>query len=96
MIIFPEKFVDRPDYGGFDRTENREDHVMRSQIREIQKANNESARSKLESLYGVRYTELVRLPYFNLISHHVIDPMHNLFLGTAKYMLKEFGRKIML
>ncbi len=27
------------------------------------------------------------LPYYNIIQFSVIDPMHNLFLGTAKHIL---------
>ncbi|KIJ09290.1 hypothetical protein PAXINDRAFT_87674, partial [Paxillus involutus ATCC 200175] len=30
---------------------------------------------------GVRWTELARLPYFDLVRHTIIDPMHNLLLG---------------
>ena len=26
--------------------------------------------------------------YFNCIGYHIIDPMHNLFLGTAKQIMK--------
>ena len=37
---------------------------------------------------GCRYSELVRLPYFDPPRMLVVDPMHNLFLGTAKYYLK--------
>ena len=32
--------------------------------------------------HATRYTQLSRLPYFNLVEQVVIDPMHNLFLGT--------------
>ncbi|KIJ06468.1 hypothetical protein PAXINDRAFT_91930 [Paxillus involutus ATCC 200175] len=31
--------------------------------------------------HGVRWTELARLPYFDLVRHTIIDPMHNLLLG---------------
>ena len=31
---------------------------------------------------------LLKLPYFNPIRMLVINPMHNLFLSTAKHMLK--------
>ena len=36
----------------------------------------------------MRYCELLQLPYFDLIKHHVIDPMHNLFKGTAKRFME--------
>ena len=32
---------------------------------------------------------LTRLPYFNPIRIRIIDPMHNLILGTAKRLLKK-------
>ncbi|KAG1798307.1 uncharacterized protein BJ212DRAFT_1204784, partial [Suillus subaureus] len=34
--------------------------------------------------YATCYTQLSRLPYFNLVNQVVIDPMHNLFLGLIK------------
>ena len=43
---------------------------------------------------GVRYSELLRLPYFNIIRQHVIDAMHNMYLGTSKHVAmvwKELG-----
>ena len=47
-----------------------------------------SGSSKIESQSSYRNTELIRLPYFSPTEMLVIDPMHNLFLGTAKYVLK--------
>lgn len=40
------------------------------------------------TLNGCRYSVLSELPYLNLIKHHVIDPMHNLYLGMSKNMIK--------
>ncbi|KAI6015498.1 hypothetical protein BKA83DRAFT_4061063, partial [Pisolithus microcarpus] len=34
--------------------------------------------------FATRYSELSRLPYFDLVQQIVIDPMHNLFLGLVK------------
>ena len=39
-------------------------------------------------MYGTRYSELMALPYFDCVRYHVIDPMHNLFTGTAKHVMK--------
>ena len=33
-------------------------------------------------------TELMLLPYFDCVLFHIIDPMHNLFMGTAKHIMK--------
>jgi hypothetical protein len=32
---------------------------------------------------------MLRLPYYNPIRHLVVDPMHNLFLGIAKWIVKK-------
>lgn len=42
----------------------------------------------LESSTGIKYSILTELPYFNPIQFTIVDPMHNLFLGTAKHMMK--------
>lgn len=31
--------------------------------------------------YGIKWTELARLPYFNIVRQSIVDPMHNLLLG---------------
>jgi hypothetical protein len=38
--------------------------------------------------HGVRWTELLRLPYMDPIRFAVVDPMHCLFLGVAKWIIK--------
>uniref|UniRef100_A0A1X7URQ6 Uncharacterized protein n=1 Tax=Amphimedon queenslandica TaxID=400682 RepID=A0A1X7URQ6_AMPQE len=35
------------------------------------------------------FQQLLKLPYFNPVCHLLIDPMHNLFLGTAKYVTQK-------
>jgi hypothetical protein len=37
---------------------------------------------------GVRWSELLRLPYFDPIKFIVVDPMHCLFLGIARWIVK--------
>lgn len=39
-------------------------------------------------MYGTRYSVFAELPYFDTVRMAIVDPMHNLFLGTAKHMLK--------
>ena len=34
------------------------------------------------------YSVLQELEYFDCIPSFVVDPMHNLYLGTAKHMMK--------
>ena len=45
-------------------------------------------KEELESFFGTRYSVLVDLPYYSSVRMAIIDPMHNLFLRTAKQMLK--------
>ena len=46
-------------------------------------------RKTLGTRYGVRYSPLIEVPYFDPIRFCIIYPMHNLFLGTAKAVLKD-------
>ena len=76
-------------YGGFDRenwpTRTHETHCQ--QMREIQQSRSKGDKEDLEKRYGTRYSVLIELPYFKPIQMAIVDPMHNLFLGTAKHML---------
>ena len=38
--------------------------------------------------YGAKYSKLSEVPYFNVVRYHVIDPMHNIVLGNAKFVMK--------
>jgi hypothetical protein len=42
-----------------------------------------TARKNFVKEHATRYSELSRLPYFNMVEQIVIDPMHNLFLGLS-------------
>ena len=56
-------------------------------VSEVQAVLTATRQSELEKLYGVRYSELLRLPYLDIIEHHVVDPMHNFLLGTTKHVM---------
>ncbi len=75
-------------YSGFDscRLRNIVDH--RRHINEILAQPTQELHNVRESLYGARYSELLRLPYFDCIRFAIVDPMHSLFLGTAKRMME--------
>ena len=47
-----------------------------------------SEQQQIERAYGIRYSILLELPYFDASRMCVVDPMHNLLLGTAKHMLE--------
>lgn len=65
---------------------NEHDHRKEAFLSMEQKS--ASAREKIELKYGSRFTSLMELAYFDTIRCHIIDPMHNLFLGTAKHVTK--------
>lgn len=48
-----------------------------------------TAESQIESKLGCRYSVLLKLPYFDPVRMTLIDPMHNLFLGSAKHFTKD-------
>ncbi|KAL3858314.1 hypothetical protein ACJMK2_012908 [Sinanodonta woodiana] len=52
------------------------------------KAKTKGSREELERKYGIRYSVLLELHYFDPVRMTILDPMHNLFLGSAKHMLK--------
>lgn len=87
---FPGGFGNK-DYSGFDirnwPERNLADH--RKSVNLILKAKTKTERDQLEGMYGCRYTVLLDLPYFDPIRMTVVDPMHNLFLGSAKHILKK-------
>jgi len=60
----------------------------RLQVQEILNQTTAGDCTNLEELYGTRYTELTLLAYFDCVRFHIIDPMHNLFTGTAKHIMK--------
>ena len=61
----------------------------RASIEAIKTSKSISEKSKLESEHGCRYSALLELPYFDPVRMLLIDPMHNLFLGTAKRMTQK-------
>ena len=83
---------------GFDRENfpkrTNADHRQRSQeiLRKFQEKGTKTALHDAVSSQGVRYTVLLELPYFDPIRFPVIDPMHNLFLGTGKHMMEVWLR----
>ena len=60
----------------------------RSNVEHIKKATTVKQQQELESKFGCRYSALLDLPYFDPVRMTIIDPMYNLFLGTAKHILK--------
>ncbi len=88
----------KTDYSGFDREtwDVRTNKNHRECCSLISKESNPSAKQRAESRHGVRYSVLLALPYFDPVSYTVVDPMHNLFLGTGKHVFKVWIDKQLL
>ena len=43
---------------------------------------------KLELKYGIRFSVIAFLSFYDTIGMRATDPMYNLFLGTAKHIFK--------
>ncbi|GBC48175.2 hypothetical protein GLOIN_2v1775288 [Rhizophagus irregularis DAOM 181602=DAOM 197198] len=52
------------------------------------RCNSNAARKRFVKETGVRWSELLRLSYFDPIRFITVDPMHCLFLGIAKWIVK--------
>ena len=97
------KFFDghrNADYGGnFNRDSwgVRSNIQHRADLKKINECLTKTAKSKTELEKGCRYSVLLDLPYFDPVKMLLIDPMHNLFLGTAKHYMFDIliGRNIL-
>lgn len=67
--------------GAWGRKTNEE---WRKAAAEYQACGNEEDKAAQFNKTGVRWSELLRLPYFDVSRCVVVDPMHNLFLGLIK------------
>ena len=96
---FSRGFAMKNCYDNFDRDrwEMRTNSRHRSDVKEILKCTTKTQRSKKESELGCRYSSLLDLPYFRPVEMLLIDPMHNLFLGTAKHFARNLwiGKNIL-
>ena len=91
---FPGGFGPK-DYSGFDRSlwPARSNNAHRAAIKDINNKPNKTQRNQAESKYGCRYSSLLKLEYFDPVRMVVVDPMHNLFLGSAKHLMKVLWSK---
>lgn len=95
LKVFPcDGFGEPTDYSGY------ECHKWRLQAKEhlqllkhVKMANMQTERQEKQRIHGVLWSELCRLPYFDVVKNHVIDPMHNFYLGTANHVIKVWKKK---
>ena len=88
---FSRGFAKRNDYANFNRGgwQLRTNAHHRSDVVKLLKCKSKTEQKKAESRLGCRYSVLLELPYFQPIEMLLIDPMHNLFLGTAKHFARD-------
>ena len=86
-----EGCVGQMDYSGFERDSwpprSGSEHRQVCQ-RLLNCSTKKDQHEEIESSTGYRYSVLLQLPYFDSTRMLVVDGMHNLFLGTAKHVLK--------
>ena len=80
---------EKGDYSNIDRNswEPRKNDLHREVAHKYLQCNMRSEQHELERSYGIRYSVLLELPYFDAARMCVVDPMHNLLLGTSKHMV---------
>ena len=88
-------FGSKPQYGGFNCAswKARDISSHKQHALEFRKANTASDCRKITRETGVKYSELLQIPHLDIVRLHVIDPMHNIFLGLAKHTVKIWKEK---
>ncbi|KAJ3502990.1 hypothetical protein NLJ89_g8636 [Agrocybe chaxingu] len=66
----------------------------RESAQRYQDAPNQKARTDVVAETGIRWSELLRLPYFDPSRFVVVDAMHNLFLGLIQEHFEILGIKL--
>jgi hypothetical protein len=57
--------------------------------KEFRDAGSRAERARIFQTTGVRWSELLELPYWDPTKHVVVDAMHNLFLNLVKHHCRE-------
>lgn len=84
------RFGDKPDYSGYDtdQWEPRLSSLHKQHAQKVREAAHPTAEHALQRKFGLKYSVLLDLSYFDIIRYHTIDPMHNIFLGIGKKTTK--------
>ena len=89
--------IGNKDFSGFDRDTWPKRHLAehKETCKALRKCNTTNAIETLQTETGIKYSVLIDddLPYFDPIRFTIVDPMHNLFLGTAKCVMKKLWLK---
>lgn len=93
LKVFPGGFGEKKDYSGFDRQNwlqtTGKDHIKIAE--KMKRSKTISEQKQLSKQHGIsHWSALLKLEYFDVVRFCTVDPMHNLFLGTAKYAFKHW------
>jgi len=90
LKVFPGS-VGNKNFGGFDRERwpKRKLEEHRSTCAALLKCATTASKETLQTKSGVKYSVLIELPYFDPIRFTIIDPMHSVYLGIAKHVMKK-------
>jgi hypothetical protein len=81
----------QPNFGGFENFDEwfveQDVDTIRKNANEWKKCMTEESRKAHISQFHVRWSEIYRLHYFNPVHFCVVDPIHYLFLGVAKWII---------
>ena len=86
--LFPGSVNTKIHFSGFEPCPARTNFEHRQQAEEGINQTSAGNFFNTEQKYGTRFTELMLLAYFDCVRFVIIDPMHNLFTGTAKHVMK--------
>jgi hypothetical protein len=79
--------IEKSDMNNIDWTSwekrNHKNHLNQSQ--EWKNATSKKMQNKIFQDYGVWWSEMMHLPYWDPTQHVVVDGMHNLFLGLVQF-----------
>ena len=90
-------FGDKKDFSGF---QDRASWPKRGRVghkrncEKLQNCRSQSEYNRRSREFGVHYSSLCKLEHFECVNFHIIDPMHNLLLGTAKYVFKLWAENL--
>ena len=88
--VFPyAEELNRVDFSGVEIGDLRQHDEHKRNGKSTLSAVTPTKRKELELEIGSRFTQLFFLPYYNSVRFAIIDPMHNLFLGTSKRVLEK-------
>ncbi len=91
LLTFPtSEFGEKADYTNTNidtwPTRTKEEHLKKAH--EHKNCSTKASQKVIERDSGVCYSVLTQLPYFDPPRMCIIDPMHNLLLGTSKHMVE--------